>query len=98
METHVCELCGRGPAARLTLRRQVGMVLMMRTYKFNGWLCRDHATENAREFLQKTLVQGWWGIVSFFVNIFVIATDLVALNKAKKLPPPEPPAAVPAAT
>jgi hypothetical protein len=64
------------------------MLILMRTYKFKGPLCRDHAVENANGWLKKTLVTGWWGFFSFFVNFFVIATDLVALRKAKKIPPP----------
>jgi hypothetical protein len=88
MEDRPCELCGRVPTVELTLRRQVGMLLLMRTYRYRGPLCRDHGIENAKEFLSKTLVQGWWGLFSFFVNFFVIATDLIALRKAKQLPPP----------
>ena len=30
----------------------------------------------AKSFLTKTLVQGWWGIVSFFVNFFAVYTEL----------------------
>jgi hypothetical protein len=72
------------------------MLILMRTYKYKGFLCRDHAVENATEWLKKTLVTGWWGFFSFFVNFFVIATDVVALQKAKKIPPPDAaPTAVP---
>jgi len=42
----------------------------------------------AKSFLTKTLVQGWWGIVSFFVNFFAVYTDTSALRKFGKLDPP----------
>ena len=84
-----CEVCGRGPAAQLTLRRHVGMVIFQRFYKYKGPLCRDHGVENAREWLRLTAVQGWWGIVSFFVNFYAVLTDVIALRKAKTLPPPD---------
>ena len=98
MDQQGCELCGRGPAEEVTLRRQVGMLILMKKYKYKGRLCRDHALEHGREWLKKTLVLGWWGFFSFFVNFYVIATDLAALRKAKKMPPPQPPTPVMATT
>jgi hypothetical protein len=86
-----CQLCRREPAQEVTLRRQVGMLILMRTYKFKGWLCREHALEHGNDWLKKTLVLGWWGFFSFFVNFFVIGTDLLALSRAKKMAPPGPP-------
>ena len=44
--------------------------------------------ENSKEFLRKTLVEGWWGLISFFVNFYAVYTDLVALSRANKLGPP----------
>ena len=65
------------------------MVVFQRFYKFKGPLCRDHGIEHAREWLRLTARQGWWGVVSFFVNFVAVATDLFALRKAQRLPPPE---------
>jgi hypothetical protein len=39
--------------------------------------------------LTRTLVQGWWGIVSFFVNFVAVGTDIAALRKASKLGEPQ---------
>jgi hypothetical protein len=86
----VCKLCGRSPAAQITIRRHVGMLLMQRFVRFDGPLCRDHGMQLSRQFLNKTLVQGWWGVVSFFVNFYAVYTDIVALQTAKKLGPPVP--------
>ena len=83
-----CQLCGRQPATEIVLRRHVGMILMQKFVRFRGYLCRDHAVQGAKDFLGKTLVQGWWGLISFFVNFYAVYTDLVALSKAKKLAPP----------
>jgi hypothetical protein len=84
----VCELCGRRPAALLTVRRHVGMVIRQRFYTFRGPLCRDHGIQLSKDWLAKTLIQGWWGIISFFVNFHAVATDLGALLKARKMAPP----------
>lgn len=93
-----CRVCGRGPARDFVIRRHVGMLLMQRFVKLRAPLCREHGVQLAKQYLGKTLVQGWWGYISFFVNWFVLVTDLVVLSQAKKLPEPQPlPAADPAA-
>jgi hypothetical protein len=94
-----CQVCGREPAEVFTIRRHVGMLIMQRFVKFQGPLCRDHGLEASKDFLNKTLVQGWWGIVSFFVNFYAVYTDLRAVQQAKRMsapmavaaPPPPPP-------
>jgi hypothetical protein len=88
----VCEVCGRRPAALLKLRRHVGMIVMQRFVSARAALCRDHGIALAKDFLGKTLAQGWWGIISFFVNFYAVYVDLVALSQARKLAPPVGPA------
>ena len=84
-----CQVCGRGPAQWFTVRRHVGMLLLQKFYKANALLCRDHAIPVVKEYLGKTLVQGWWGVISFFVNFVVVGQDLGQLVKAKKMPAPQ---------
>ena len=86
MET--CKVCGRIPARPLKLRRHVGMVVLQRFVKLEVPLCRDHGQELAKDYLKKTLVQGWWGIISFFVNFYAVYTDVHALQQAKQLGAP----------
>jgi hypothetical protein len=86
--TMVCKVCGRGPAQEFKLRRHVGMLVMQRFIWFKGPLCRDHGRQYAKDYLNKTLVQGWWGIISFFANWYAVFTDLSALSKAKKMAAP----------
>lgn len=94
-----CRVCSRTPTRVLTIRRHVGMLLIQRFVKFKGPLCRDHGVELTKKFLGMTLWQGWWGYISFFVNFFVIGTDLMALSQAKAIPAPQgaPAAATPTA-
>jgi hypothetical protein len=84
----VCQVCGRRPATLLKVRRHVGMIVMQRFVSARAALCRDHGVALAKDFLRKTLVQGWWGLISFFVNFYAVYTDLVALSQARKLPAP----------
>jgi len=83
-----CRVCGRGPAREFVIRRHVGMILMQRFVKLRAPLCRDHGVQLAKQYLKKTLIEGWWGYISFFVNWFVVTTDLIALSNAKKLGEP----------
>ena len=83
-----CQICGRQPATELLIRRHVGMIVLQRFVRFRGTLCRDHGAQLSKEFLRKTLVEGWWGLISFFVNFYAVYTDLVALSRANKLGPP----------
>jgi uncharacterized iron-regulated membrane protein len=85
-----CEVCGRGPAEQATLRRHVGMLVLQRFYRLKPTLCREHGEQVAKEWLTKTLVQGWWGIISFFMNIVAVGTDIAALRKFRKLDAPRP--------
>jgi hypothetical protein len=83
-----CQICGRRPATELTIRRHVGMIVLQKFVRFRGTLCRDHGAAMSKEFLRKTLVEGWWGLISVFANFYAVYTDLAALSKANKLGPP----------
>ena len=80
-----CAICGRQPAADVVVRRHVGMIVLQRFYKFDGPLCRNHGTALIKEWLARTFVQGWWGVTSFFINIFVVFSNLYALSKVNAL-------------
>ena len=83
-----CKVCGRVPTVTVTLRRHVGLVLAQQFVWWNGPLCREHGLAMANSFLRKTLVQGWWGLISFFMNWLAIVTDVNAIRRFRKLPPP----------
>ena len=50
--------------------------------------CVGTARALSNQYLRKTLVEGWWGVTSFFFNFFAVYTDVVALRKSTKLEPP----------
>jgi len=86
----VCQVCGRQPAIQITVRRHIGMIILQKFVRAKPTLCRVHGEQVVKAFLKKTLVEGWWGIISFFVNFFVIAADLAELSRLRKLAPPTP--------
>lgn len=85
-----CIVCGRRPAALIKVERNVGMILMRTWHTTDGPFCRDHGVANAKRYLLLTLLLGWWGIRSFFINFMAIATDVNALKKAQGLPAADP--------
>lgn len=82
-----CQVCGRGPTALVSVSRNLGMLILRRSWSFRASLCRDHGSQLARNWLLATFLMGWWGIISFFVNFRSIAADLSALRAARRLPP-----------
>jgi hypothetical protein len=85
-----CQLCGRGPARRLVIRRHVGMLFLQRFVKVEPTLCRECGTRTVLRYTGQTLVQGWWGLVSLFIaNPFTIVMNVVALIEARRLAPPQ---------
>lgn len=85
-----CELCGRSPARKLTIRRHIGMIFMQRFIRIQPTLCRECGTRVVLQYTGRTLVQGWWGIISLFIsNPFTILMNMVALVQAKRLPAPQ---------
>jgi hypothetical protein len=87
---HACESCGRAPARRLVIRRHVGMLYLQKFVKIEPILCRECGTRMIMRYTGRTLVQGWWGLISFFLaNPFTILMNLVALVQARRLPAPQ---------
>jgi hypothetical protein len=85
-----CQSCGRGPARRLVIRRHVGMIFLQRFVRIEPTLCRDCGTRMILRYTGRTLVQGWWGLISMvFANPFTIVMNLVALVRARRLTPPQ---------
>lgn len=83
-----CYVCGRGPAAPISVSRGLGMLVMRRHWTYRAPLCREHGSQLARNWLLATVLMGWWGIISFFVNFGFVATDVRALLAARRLAPP----------
>lgn len=77
----VCQSCGKSPAAKIKLRRGVGMLLVAKTYTTELNLCGICADMLTSEYQRKTAVQGWTSLRSAITNPFYMASN--AANKAK---------------
>jgi hypothetical protein len=64
-----CQRCGSmRQTARVTFHRNVGMLLLRRTYKIEGNLCKSCIRKHFGEFMFKNLLFGWWGTISLIVT------------------------------
>ena len=79
-----CELCGQTPAAPIDLRRQVGMVVLLKTYRAEMTLCEACAAEAYKQFQKSTAIKGWTGVRSALMNPIVLGTNAVNRNKHRK--------------
>lgn len=84
MTSATCQHCGRAPARGFTVRRHVGLVFLMRNVRIAQTLCRECARRELARYTGRTLVEGWWGILSLvLVNPLTIALNL--WNMARSL-------------
>ncbi len=70
-----CRLCGSAPAAPGRLRSHQGIILLMRFHHLDGPFCRDCGLAVFRDMTARTLLQGWWGLASFFITIGTVAKN-----------------------
>ncbi len=68
-----CESCGRSaPTKQVKFYQQIGLVIMRLEGEVDGDFCKSCIH---RVFFQTTMicmVAGWWGVISFFMNIFYL--------------------------
>lgn len=83
-----CVLCGSHPAAEVRLERRVGMLIARQVHRFDGLVCHDCGLALFRSMTSRTLVTGWWGIISFFANWVGLLRNLSAWTRLRKLESP----------
>jgi hypothetical protein len=82
-----CRVCGGGPAVDATFRGHRGMIILMRFLRTPGPFCRSCGTAVVRDMSAKTLLLGWWGIISFFATPVTLIINVIQWRKIKMLPP-----------
>jgi hypothetical protein len=85
-----CEQCGREPAKVITTRKHAGMIFYGKTWRRQMLLCSQHAHKTLTGDLVFSLLLGWWGVWSFFINIAGVAEQIAELASLKSLPAPAP--------
>jgi hypothetical protein len=62
----------------------------MRLWRVQGPFCRDCGLAVFRDVTARTLLEGWWGFLSFFANIFALINNAAARGRFAKLATPQP--------
>ncbi len=73
-----CEACGRSaPTKDVVFHQHIGLVILRLESEAGGNLCKSCIHQ---AFIQTTaicLFFGWWGVISFFMNIFCIGHNVI---------------------
>ncbi|MEI8051710.1 MAG: J domain-containing protein [Actinomycetes bacterium] len=85
---HVCMICGQEPVADVILRSEVGMIFVRQRSQIAGPFCRHCGIAMFRVVQNRTMITGWWGIISFFTNIGSILANIGAYIDLRTLPLP----------
>lgn len=89
-EPDECWICGARPAAQVRFRQESGRLLWSVRRWIDGPFCQTCGTAIFRELTNRTLITGWWGILSFFLNLATIVRNLVAYRAIRRLAWPRP--------
>ena len=84
-----CRLCGASPAVNVKVHEHHGMIILMQHLTYRGPLCRDCGMKVVKRCTRRTLVMGWWGVVSLFLGTpITLLLDLVAWLRIRGLSAP----------
>lgn len=83
-----CQVCEATPAIPIRLLGHQGMVLLYRQVSYRGTFCRDCGLSVFRTVMNRTLLVGWWGIISFFLNLYAILVNLAVWARLRGLTEP----------
>ena len=83
-----CSICGRRPAWYLEFDQNIGLLVYRYVRTWQGVACKPCGTEIGRRYLRKTLITGWWGLVSLPANLLAVKHDLSVLRELRAEPDP----------
>jgi DnaJ-like protein len=83
-----CELCGSAPAVAVVIRQETGKIIWRTRRRMEGTFCRECGLALFRSMQNRTLITGWWGVLSFFVNIGSVLGNLAAWWKIRSVATP----------
>lgn len=86
-----CRYCGCVPAASVSYRAHRGLVLIMQFRKIEGPFCRSCGLEAFRRMTSDTMLEGWWGALSFFITPVILMRNAILRHRVANLDPPQPP-------
>ncbi len=83
-----CVLCNHHPAANVTFRAHLGILVFSRVVTQRGPFCRDCGLAHFRNLTSRTLSTGWWSIFSIFITPVVLLLNLIGRARITALSAP----------
>ena len=94
-----CQNCGReAPTMYVDYRQNIGALVMRFSKHVHGNFCKNCSNKYFWSFTGTTLFLGWWGIISFFVTLFVLPNNIINYLGTLVLESPNPATAYPTLT
>lgn len=82
-----CQICSREvPLKYVRLYRNIGLVFLRFWSTTEGPMCRSCAWDKWLQEMILTLALGWWGVISFFTNVFAVFSNLGQLPTILSIP------------
>lgn len=89
-----CQHCARSPVREFTIRRHVGLLFLMRNVRIKQTLCRECARRELARYTARSLVEGWWGVLSLVIfNPLTIALNVGNIARSLFMKAPQLPGA-----
>jgi hypothetical protein len=74
----ICQSCGRrAPTRPVAFYSNVGLLIVRLSSAMKGNLCKPCIHRCFWVFTSTNLVLGWWGLISFIINPFLIINNVV---------------------
>lgn len=85
----MCQGCRREvPAKYCEFTQGIGMLVLRTSRSVKGNMCKACASKYFWERTGLTLVTGWWGLISFVMNIVYIISNVSYFISSRSLPEP----------
>jgi hypothetical protein len=81
-----CMFCGSVPATTASLGQETGKLLWRTRRRLDGPFCRDCGIGMFNFMTNRTLITGWWGILSALTNVATIIGNFSAWRRYRALP------------
>jgi len=80
-----CQICGNTrQTAHVKFHRNVGMLVIRRSYKIEGNLCKSCVRKSFGDFMVKNLLLGWWGTISLIITPIFAIQNVVSYISAMR--------------
>jgi len=84
-----CENClCESPTKYVALYQNIGLLVFRLQKSVKGNLCKACIRKYFWQFTTTTFFLGWWGIISFFMTLFILPNNLIRYLSSLGLPEP----------